>query len=123
VDFFGSPISNAKVTLNGQETVQANTESNGRVTFGNIVGGEMQIVAEIQNQPEAFQAIKVTVDQPGTIEVKLEKYISVGGALMQANISITLLIILVAAIVFVVFEVVRRKNSNPKMKYPLNSGL
>jgi hypothetical protein len=109
VDFFGSPISNAKVTVNGQETVQANTESNGRVTFGNIVGGDMQIVAEIQNQPEAFQAIKVTVDQPGTVEVKLEKYISVGGALMQANISITLLIILVAAIVFVVLEVVRRK--------------
>jgi hypothetical protein len=109
VDFFGSPISNAKVTVNGQETVQANTESNGRVTFGNIVGGDMQIVAEIQNQPEAFQAIKVIVDQPGTVEVKLDKYVSVGGALMQANISITLLIILVAAIVFVVLEVVRRK--------------
>jgi hypothetical protein len=109
VDFFGSPISNAKVTVNGQETVNANTESNGKVTFGNIVGGDMQIVAEIQNQPEAFQAIKVNVDQPGTVEVKLEKYVSVGGALMQANIVITLIIVLVAAIVFVVLEVVKHR--------------
>lgn len=109
VDFFGSPISNAKVTVNGQETVQANTENNGKVTFGNIVGGDMQIVAEIPNQPEAFQAIKVTVDQPTNVEVKLEKYVSVGGTLMQANIAITLLIILVAAIVFVILEVIRRK--------------
>ena len=71
----------------------------------------MQIVAEIQNQPEAFQAIKVTVNQPSTVEVKLDKYVSVGGTLMQANISITLLIILMAAVVFVVLEVVRRKKA------------
>lgn len=109
VDFFGSPISNAKVTVNGQETVQANTENNGKATFGNIVGGNMQIVAEIPNQPEAYQAIKVTVDQPGNVEVKLEKYVSVGGALMQANIVITLIIVLVAAVVFVFLEVILRQ--------------
>ena len=47
VDFFGTPISNANVTLNGPSTERfsAKTQSDGTATFNNVIGGDMQIVA------------------------------------------------------------------------------
>ena len=41
VDFFGSPIANANVTLNGPATehLSATTQSDGTATFNNVVGG------------------------------------------------------------------------------------
>ncbi|HSV48906.1 MAG TPA: carboxypeptidase-like regulatory domain-containing protein, partial [Candidatus Acidoferrales bacterium] len=111
VDLFGSPIQNAHVTLNGAEKTTALTESNGKATFNNIIGGNIQVIAEIQGTPDASQAITLTVDEPTNIEVKLEKYISVGGTLLQANTLITAIIVLVIAVLFIIVEVIRRQKT------------
>ncbi len=109
VDLFGSPITNADVTLHGSETATAVTEGNGVATFSNIIGGDMQIIAQVQGSQDASQAINVNVNQPTTVQIKLDKYVAVGGMLMQASTLITIIIVLIIAVLFVVVEVIRRK--------------
>jgi len=71
----------------------------------------MQIVAQIQGTSGASQALTVNVNEPTTVQVKLENYVSVGGTLLQASTLTTIIIVLVVAIVFAVVEVVRRRRS------------
>lgn len=113
VDLFGSPISNADVTINGAQTAQATTASDGKVTFSSIIGGNMQIIAEVQGISGASQAITVNANEPTTVQVKLDKYISVGGILLQASILTTIVIILAIAMVFIIVEFIRRRKSKP----------
>jgi hypothetical protein len=109
VDLFGSPISNAQVSINGAQQTSAATASDGKATFSNIIGGNMQIVAQIQGTSGTSQALTVNVNEPTTIQVKLENYVSVGGTLVQASTLTTIIIILVIVILFAVVEVVRRQ--------------
>jgi hypothetical protein len=111
VDAFGSPISNAQVTINGAQQASASTSGDGKATFSNIIGGDMQIVAQIQGTSGASQALTVNVNEPTTVQVKLENYVSVGGMLLQTNTLTTIIIIAVVAILFAVVEVVRRRRS------------
>jgi hypothetical protein len=111
VDLFGSPISNAQVSINGAQQTSAATASDGKATFSNIIGGNMQIIAQIQDTSRASQALTVNVNEPTTVQVKLENYVSVGGTLLQASTLTTIIIIVVIAIAFVVVEVVRRHSS------------
>lgn len=117
VDFFGTPIPNAYVTLNGQQKVSAFTGSNGKATFSNIVGGNMQIMVELQDTSEAFQAVSVTVNEPGDVEVRLEKYVYVGGALILASTSVTLIVVLISAVLFITIEVIRHKTAKSAQKH------
>jgi hypothetical protein len=112
VDLFGSPISNAQVTINGAQQTSASTASDGKATFGSIIGGDMQIVTQIQGTNGASQAIAVYVNEPTTVEMKLQNYVSVGGMLMQASTLTTIILVLVIAVIFVIIEVVRRKKPN-----------
>jgi hypothetical protein len=112
VDLFGSPIPNANVTLNGSSNYQNSTENNGIAIFDNIIGGEMQIIAVAQGAPDASQAIKVNVDQPQTVQIKMDNYVFFGGSLIQASMLTTTVIILVAIVIFVVVEVFFRRKFN-----------
>ena len=105
VDFFGAPISNANVTLNGPAKVSVATQNNGIATFDNIIGGNMQIIAQAQGIRDASQAITVNVNEPTTVQIKIEKYVSLGGMLVQASTLITIIIIIVAVLLFVAVEV------------------
>lgn len=111
VDLFGSPISNAQVTINGAQQASAATAGDGKATFSNIIGGDMQIVAQIQGTSGASQALSVNVNEPSTVQVKLDNYVSVGGMLLQASTLTTIIIIVIVAIVFAVVEVVRRRRT------------
>jgi len=117
VDFLGTPIPNAYVTLNGQQKVSAFTGSNGKATFRNIVGGDMQVVAELQDTSDAFQAVRVTVNEPRDLEVRLEKYVYVNGILMLASTAITLIVVLISAVLFILIEVIRHKKAKSAQKH------
>ena len=58
VDFFGNPIQNANVTLNGPATERfsASTNSGGTAVFNNVVGGNMQVVAFAPGAQKDYQA-------------------------------------------------------------------
>jgi hypothetical protein len=109
VDLFGVPISNANVTINGPTKVSTTTGSGGIATFDNIIGGHMQIIAQVQNIQDASQAITVNVNEPTTVQVKIERYVALGGMLVQASTLITIIIILVAVVLFTAVEVYRKQ--------------
>ncbi len=109
VDFFGSPISNVNVTLNGPMTVSASTKGDGIATFNDIIGGNMQIIAQSPGTKDATQAITLTVNQPTSVQIKMEKYVALGSLLIQTSLLISILIILVAIVVLVIVEVFRRR--------------
>jgi hypothetical protein len=109
VDFFGSPISNVNVTLNGPERLSVLTQSNGKALFNNIVGGDMQIIAQASSVQDAYQALTITVNQPSTVQIKIDKYIAFGSVLIQASLFITILIIIAAIVAFALVEVYRRR--------------
>jgi hypothetical protein len=109
VDFFGAPISNVNVTLNGPEQLSAITQSDGTATFKSIIGGNLQLIAQASGTTDAYQAITLTVDQPTTVQIKIDKYISIGSLLIQASLLITILIILIAILLFAIVEVYRRR--------------
>ena len=111
VDLFGTPIPEANVTLNGPTKLYAATGSNGIATFDNIIGGNMQIIAQAQGIQDASQAITVNVSEPTTVEVKIERYVALGGLLIQANTLITIIIILIAVSLFLVAEVYLKRKS------------
>ncbi|MGE5574899.1 MAG: carboxypeptidase regulatory-like domain-containing protein, partial [Ignavibacteria bacterium] len=85
VDFLGIPISNVNVTLNGPEKISAQTQSNGKVTFNDIIGGNMQIIAQAQGIQDAYQAVTLTVNQPAELQIKIDKYNAIGSMLIQAS--------------------------------------
>jgi len=115
VDFFGSPISNVQVTINGQQQLSESTQNNGKATFNDIVGGNMQIIAQASGTPNAYQAITVNVNQPSTVQIRMDKYVALGSLLIQASSLITILIILLAIILFALIEVVRRRRLKPTL--------
>jgi hypothetical protein len=109
VDFFGSPVSNANITLNGPLQASAVTQSNGKVTFNNIIGGNMQIIAQPSGIPDASQAITLTVDQPTTVQIKIDKYVALGSMLIPTSSLLTILIVVLALILFAIIEIYRRR--------------
>jgi hypothetical protein len=115
VDAFGNPIANANVQLNGPqgEKLSAVTEGNGVATFDNVIGGSMQVIAAAQGSPDTYQAIMVNVDQPTTVQVKLEKYIAFASMLVPANSLLTVTIIAVAIVLLMLVEIyLRRRNKS-----------
>jgi len=113
VDFFGTPIPNANVTLNGPATerLSAMTQSDGTATFNNVVGGSMQVVAFAQGAQNNYQAVALTVDQPTSVTIQIDRYIVLGSLLIPVSSFIALIIILVAIVLLAIIEVYRRKKS------------
>ena len=111
VDFFGNPISNANVTLNGPDKMSAATQGNGKAIFDNIIGGDIQIIAQASGSKDAYQAVALTVNQPTTVQIKIDKYVALGSLLIPASSLITLMIILVAIILFATVEIYRRRRA------------
>ena len=115
VDFFGSPISNVNVTLNGPTKLSAVTKSDGTATFNDIIGGNMQLIAQVPGAQDAYQATTLTVNQPTSVQIKMDKYVALGPLLMQVSSLVTILIILVAVILFALVEVYRRRRAKPEI--------
>ncbi len=115
VDFFDRPISNANVTLNGPETEKFSvmTQSDGTATFNNIIGGGMQIIAYVPGTPDGYQAVALTVDQPTSVQIKIDKYVALGSLLIQASSLFTIIILLVAIVLFVLVEIYMRRRAKP----------
>ena len=111
VDVLGQPIQNVNVTLNGPATERfsALTHNNGKVVFNDVIGGDVQIVAFAQGAPNDFQAVFQTVNQPTSIQIKLDKYVALGPFLVQTNTLLTIAVILTLLILFVAEEIYRRK--------------
>jgi hypothetical protein len=111
VDFFGRPMPNINVTLNGPkaERFSALTKGDGTVTFSNVIGGNMQITAFSSEAQNDYQAVVLAVVQPTSVQIKIDRYVALGSVLIQTSSLITVAIILVAIVLFAAVEIYRRK--------------
>ena len=87
------------------------TKSDGTATFNNVVGGSMQVVAFAQGAQNNYQAVALTVDQPTSVTIQIDRYIVLGSLLIPVSSFIALIIILVAIVLLAIIEVYRRKKS------------
>jgi len=110
IDYFGDPISNANVTLNGPsaERFSAMTNGAGKTTFTDVVGGNMQIVAFPKGAESSYQALSLTVDQPASVQIKMDGYVTLGGLLVTTTALMTLILVIVAIVLLVVVEMFLR---------------
>jgi hypothetical protein len=115
VDYFGTPISSANVTLNGPsaEHYSAMTPSNGKATFNNVIGGNMQIIAFPKGDEGSYQAVSLTVNQPTSVQIKMGGYVALGSLLIPTAGLFTLILVIVAIVVLVVVEMfIRRRRAS-----------
>ncbi len=110
VDYFGNPIGNVNVQLSrpGMDTRTAVTGSDGKVTFNNIIGGNLEIVGYPSGNPNAFVAANLQVNSPTNVTLTMAKYIVIVGSLVPVSALTAILLIIVVAVVLVLIEVYRR---------------
>jgi hypothetical protein len=78
-----------------------------------VIGGDMQIIAYASGMPNDYQATTLTVNQPTTVQIKIEKYVAFSSFLISASSVFTIIIILVGIVLFVLVEIYRRKRVKP----------
>jgi hypothetical protein len=115
VDYFGQSIPNVHVMLRGPEQVtrSATTQTDGTATFGNLIGGNMQIIAYLTGREDSYEAVNLQVEAPTTTTVKMGKYVLLGPFIIETSLLATLIIILAAVILFLSMEVYTRKRFKP----------
>jgi hypothetical protein len=113
VDYFNQPIPNMNVVLNGPstETWSSTTEANGAVTFDNVIGGDMQVITYPQGVENSYEAVSLRVEEPTTIDVRLAKYVLIGPFLVETSALATIIVILLAILLFVSIEIYRKKRA------------
>jgi len=102
--------------LNGPATERfsAMTNGDGTATFSNVVGGNMQVVAFASGAQNDYQALTLNVDQPTSVQLKIDRYVAFGSLLIPVSLLIAILVILIGLILLVIVEVYMRKR-NKKM--------
>jgi len=115
VDYFGQPISNAKVTwqLDGLQD-SAFTKSDGLVIFSNIIGGDLQVTVYLPERSQPFMVTTSFVDSSKAIEIKLDKYVVLAGFLVETSYLTTAIIIAATVLLVLLIEVYRRKRLKPQ---------
>jgi len=118
VDYFGNPVSNANIELGraGVETRTATTQGDGTATFENIIGGNVEIIAYTPGTQGSFVATNLQLDSPTNVQVQMSKYVVLGGLLIETSLLATILIILIAMVLFAVMEVLRRRGVKLRRK-------
>lgn len=116
VDFFGQSIPNANVRLTGPDgTVKSEqTQPDGRAVFNTVIGGDMQIVAYLNEGDDYFEAQNVHVESPTTVQVSMGRYILLGSFVLQTSVFVTVLIVVPVIVLFLVLEVYRRRKTKSK---------
>ncbi len=115
VDYFGQPISNAKVTWQLYDLEDsALTESDGLVTFSNIIGGDLKVTVYLPERSQPFMVTTLFVDNSRPIEIKLDKYVVLAGFLVETSYLTTAIIIVATVLLVLLIEVYRRKRIKPE---------
>jgi hypothetical protein len=77
----------------------------------------MQIIVQASGIQDAYQALTLTVNQPTALQVKIDKYVSIGPILIQASLLIALLIVLATVIALLLVEVFWRRRTKSATTY------
>jgi hypothetical protein len=115
-DYFGQGLANVNVTLQRQGVgpLSKSTQGDGTATFNNVVGGEFQIAVYMGNQTDPMAAVEQTIGSSMTVQIKLDRFVSLGGLLVDASqFAIAILTVLTVMLV-VVLEICRLRRARHK---------
>jgi hypothetical protein len=112
-DYFGQPIANANVHLVGPDgTPQSEkTRTDGLAIFNEVTGGDMQIIAYLEEGDNYYESRTIHVESPTTIQVQMGRYIALGSVFIQTSLFISLMIILPIIALFLFWEIYRGRKS------------
>ena len=107
VDYFGNPISNVVVQLSrtGVDSVTATTSSDGTVTFNNVVGGNVEIIAYPSGNQNNFVAANLQVNSPTTVTLTMDKYVVFAGSLVGTSVLATVILLVVVIVLLILAEI------------------
>jgi hypothetical protein len=113
VDYFGQPIAGANVTVLRQGlNIQSNqTNSIGGAEFSDLIGGDLQIAVYLPGQTQVCDAKNYYIDYSATIQIKIEKYVSLFGFLIETGQLATIVIIAVTVAIILLLEIHRRRTA------------
>lgn len=117
VDYFGQGIGNVNVKLQreGEPTMSAPpTKADGIATFNNVIGGNLEVALYLGDSTQPIVTQGLTVQNSTTIQVKISKYIVLGGLLVETSEFATILMIALAIVFVLALEVYRFRRSKTK---------
>ncbi len=111
VDYFGQliPVGNVTLQRNGLQYLPS-IKSDGTIKFSNIVGGKLQLNIYIHKQDQPSVVKELYIDSLSPIEIKIAKYVSLAGILVETSQLATALIIVSAILLVASLELYRRKH-------------
>ncbi len=112
-DYFNQPIPGITVILYGpgSEARSATTQIDGTTTFSNIIGGKMQIIAYPEGMENSYEALNFLIEEPKTVPIKMEKYVIIGSFLVETSVLATIIVVLLAILLFIAVEAYKKKRS------------
>lgn len=117
IDYFGQGIGNVNVKLmrEGEPTMSAPpTQGDGTATFNNVIGGTLEIALYLGNSAQPIVTQGITVQNSTTIQVRIDKYIVLGGFLVETSEFATVIAILLAIVFVLALEVYRFRRLKTK---------
>jgi hypothetical protein len=118
VDYFGQPIPNANVVFTGPDKTPRTetTQANGAATFTSVFGGQAQIIAYLSGQEHYYEALNLQVTSPTSVQIKMGKYILLGGFIIETSLFTTIAIVIAVVAAFLVVELYRRRKGKKPEK-------
>ncbi len=106
-DYFGQPISNALVEVEREDVdISQKTGSNGIASFHNITGGDCQISVSVMGKVSETRTLYL--DETKVIVFKLEKFVVVGGYLLEVTQLIAYVSLGIIVAIFALALIYRR---------------
>ena len=111
VDYFGNPISNVNVQMSrsGINPQSKTTQGDGTATFDNVIGGNIEITAYSSGNENSYVARNLQVDSPTVVQLQMANYVVIGGLLIGTSLLATIIIVLVAVLLFLGIELYKKK--------------
>ena len=113
VDYFDNPIPNVSVLFQsvGIETASSSTQNDGSVSFRNIIGGNIHLIAHPKGMERSYEAFNLQIQEPTVLKIKMDKYVVLGPFLLGVNELTSFLLILLSVILFALLELfIKRRN-------------
>lgn len=110
VDYFGNPISNANVQLSRSGSVIGNgvTQSDGTVTFDNVVGGDLMVTASLAGNSQSYVSKSVKISSTTTVQLEMANFVALGGLVLGVTVMATIIILAIVVVLLAVVVLYRK---------------
>jgi hypothetical protein len=124
-DYFGQPISNVNVDFRGSDQIARSnrTLANGVASFSNVVGGDAQVIAYSSDRKNYYEALSLHVESPTAVQMKMGKYVFLGGLLVETSLFLTIIAILPIIAFFAILEFYFRRIRSAKAQAKVGAPL